>query len=192
MSAVRRGLISRQRVLSPRWPLHFADRTQKDHGDVRRAQRARRQTGLDCRGRAARRAADRGFSDGIRLQQRGTRAAVWQKALDAVRSEQFDLAVLDVNLGGEKVYPVAELLAERHIPFVFLSGYGDEAIPKITQNGRCAPSRSRAMIWRSCCRQPVTSRRCTDRFAGAPDLPGRSSSAILRQRNRAGGTQCHP
>jgi DNA-binding response OmpR family regulator len=51
------------------------------------------------------------------------------KALDAARTETFDLAVLDVNLGGEKVYPVAEVLAERHIPFLFLSGYGDEAIP---------------------------------------------------------------
>jgi hypothetical protein len=27
------------------------------------------------------------------------------------------------------VYPVAELLAERHVPFLFLSGYGEEAIP---------------------------------------------------------------
>jgi CheY-like chemotaxis protein len=51
------------------------------------------------------------------------------KALEAVRTEEFDLAVLDVNLAGEKVYPVAEALAERHIPFLFLSGYGDEAIP---------------------------------------------------------------
>ena len=51
------------------------------------------------------------------------------KALDAARTETFDLAVLDVNLAGEKVYPVAEVLAQRHIPFLFLSGYGDEAIP---------------------------------------------------------------
>jgi CheY-like chemotaxis protein len=51
------------------------------------------------------------------------------KALTVAHSETFDLAVLDVNLRGEKVYPVAELLAERHIPFLFLSGYGEEAIP---------------------------------------------------------------
>ncbi|MEA2739023.1 MAG: hypothetical protein QOH05_2330 [Acetobacteraceae bacterium] len=50
-------------------------------------------------------------------------------ALDAIQTEVFDMAVLDVNLGGEKVYPVAEVLAQRHIPFLFLSGYGDEAIP---------------------------------------------------------------
>jgi DNA-binding NtrC family response regulator len=52
------------------------------------------------------------------------------KALHAVRTETFDLAVLDVNLAGEKVYPVAEMLTGRQIPFVFLSGYGEEAIPE--------------------------------------------------------------
>jgi DNA-binding response OmpR family regulator len=50
-------------------------------------------------------------------------------ALLAARTEEFDLAVLDVNLAGEKVYPVAEVLAERQIPFLFVSGYGDDAIP---------------------------------------------------------------
>jgi CheY-like chemotaxis protein len=36
----------------------------------------------------------------------------------------FDLAILDLNLGGEPIYPVAEVLARREIPFVFLTGYG--------------------------------------------------------------------
>ncbi len=40
-----------------------------------------------------------------------------------------DLAVLDVNLRGVKVYPVAEILAQRGIPFLLLSGYGNDAIP---------------------------------------------------------------
>jgi CheY-like chemotaxis protein len=51
------------------------------------------------------------------------------QAMDAVRVETPDLAVLDVNLGGQTAYPVAFALAERHIPFVFTSGYGDQAIP---------------------------------------------------------------
>lgn len=50
-------------------------------------------------------------------------------ALKAATTEAVDLAVLDVNLRGEKVYPVAEALSERHIPFLFLSGYGEEAVP---------------------------------------------------------------
>ena len=36
----------------------------------------------------------------------------------------LDAAVLDVNLGGEKVYPVADALAAKGVPFVFATGYG--------------------------------------------------------------------
>jgi len=50
-------------------------------------------------------------------------------ALAAAQTEALDLAVLDVNIAGAKVYPVAEALAARHIPFVFVSGYGQNAIP---------------------------------------------------------------
>ncbi len=38
-------------------------------------------------------------------------------------SKPFDAAVLDVNLRGRSVYPVAEALAERHVPFLFCTGY---------------------------------------------------------------------
>ena len=51
------------------------------------------------------------------------------EALEAVQSEAFDVALLDVLLRGEKVYPVADALAERDIPFLFLSGYGPGANP---------------------------------------------------------------
>jgi CheY-like chemotaxis protein len=50
------------------------------------------------------------------------------QALGAVRTETFDVALLDVNLDGEKVYPVAYALAKRRIPFLFVSSYGDAAI----------------------------------------------------------------
>lgn len=52
-----------------------------------------------------------------------------REALAAARSETLDLAVLDVNLAGEMVYPVAEVLAERGVPFLVLSGYGATALP---------------------------------------------------------------
>ena len=44
------------------------------------------------------------------------------RAADAALS--VDGAILDVNLGGECVYPVAERLASRGVPFVFCTGYG--------------------------------------------------------------------
>jgi CheY-like chemotaxis protein len=57
-------------------------------------------------------------------------------ALSAARNEAIDIALLDVNLRGEKVYPVADILTERGIPFVFLSGYGKNAIPNNRPNWR--------------------------------------------------------
>jgi DNA-binding response OmpR family regulator len=50
-------------------------------------------------------------------------------AVQAADSAVVDLAVLDVNLRGEKVYPAAEKLAARGIPFLLLTGYGTDAIP---------------------------------------------------------------
>jgi two-component SAPR family response regulator len=46
------------------------------------------------------------------------------KALDLVSQTTPDAAVLDVNIAGDEVYPVAEALAARNIPFVFATGYG--------------------------------------------------------------------
>ena len=42
----------------------------------------------------------------------------------AARERAVDCAILDINLKGELVYPVAEILAERGIPFAFATGYG--------------------------------------------------------------------
>ena len=50
-------------------------------------------------------------------------------ALEAARTLALDAAILDVNLAGTKVYPVAEVLSARGIPFLFLSGYGYAAVP---------------------------------------------------------------
>jgi CheY-like chemotaxis protein len=40
----------------------------------------------------------------------------------------FDVAILDVNLDSEPIYPVADILARRGLPFVFVSGYGERNI----------------------------------------------------------------
>ena len=50
-------------------------------------------------------------------------------ALEAARSLPLDAAVLDVNLAGTMVYPIAEVLSARGIPFLLLSGYGPGAAP---------------------------------------------------------------
>ncbi len=50
------------------------------------------------------------------------------KALGLVRSESFDIAVLDVNLGDARSYPVADLLHESGTPFLFATGYGQKGL----------------------------------------------------------------
>jgi two-component sensor histidine kinase/DNA-binding response OmpR family regulator len=48
----------------------------------------------------------------------------------AIAENDVDAAILDVNLGGELVYPVAELLQAKGVPFIFVTGYGQESIDK--------------------------------------------------------------
>jgi CheY-like chemotaxis protein len=40
----------------------------------------------------------------------------------------FNVAILDVNLDGVEIYPVADILARRGVPFVFVTGYGEESL----------------------------------------------------------------
>lgn len=47
------------------------------------------------------------------------------RALELVESAaRIDVAVLDVNIAGDKIYPVAELLRSKGVPIVFATGYG--------------------------------------------------------------------
>jgi CheY-like chemotaxis protein len=41
----------------------------------------------------------------------------------------FDVAVLDVNLNGERVYPAAEILTKRNVPYLFITGYAGNHLP---------------------------------------------------------------
>lgn len=51
-------------------------------------------------------------------------AASIGEALEILRTCQPDIAILDVNVGGELVFPVAERLKAAGIPFIFTTGYG--------------------------------------------------------------------
>ena len=50
-------------------------------------------------------------------------------AMTAASAEKFDIALLDVNLRGEKVFAVADNLRARGIAFMLLSGYGKMDLP---------------------------------------------------------------
>ena len=49
-----------------------------------------------------------------------------REALAMVEAQPLDLAILDVNVSREPVYPVAELLRSRNVPVIFSTGYGAE------------------------------------------------------------------
>ena len=51
--------------------------------------------------------------------------------LEAARNQPLDAAILDVHLAGEQVFPVADLLAERGVPFAFITGYGKDVLPPL-------------------------------------------------------------
>jgi CheY-like chemotaxis protein len=47
------------------------------------------------------------------------------------QSDSFDVAILDVNLGGAPIFPLAEALADAGKPFVFATGYGAGSLPPV-------------------------------------------------------------
>jgi len=49
-------------------------------------------------------------------------------AHDVMANTDLDGAILDINLSGKMVFPVADALADRRIPFVFTTGY-DHGVP---------------------------------------------------------------
>jgi CheY-like chemotaxis protein len=52
------------------------------------------------------------------------------EALELAKEGQFDVAILDVNLNGQSISPVVEILIERGLPFVFATGYGQRGVPE--------------------------------------------------------------
>ena len=51
-----------------------------------------------------------------------------EEAMQLARDSELDCAVLDVNLGGQPIFPVADLLREKGAPFAFATGYGDAGL----------------------------------------------------------------
>ncbi|MBS0360765.1 MAG: response regulator [Proteobacteria bacterium] len=53
------------------------------------------------------------------------------EAIALVKDATIDCAVLDVNLGGQPIFPVADLLREKGAPFAFATGYGDAGLREV-------------------------------------------------------------
>ncbi len=53
-----------------------------------------------------------------------------EEAMALAKQCEFDVAILDVNLNGQPISPVVEILVERGLPFVFATGYGQRGVPE--------------------------------------------------------------
>jgi CheY-like chemotaxis protein len=67
----------------------------------------------------------------------GTACDFKRAAEMAQRDENIDVAILDVNLGGQLVFPIADILSRRGIPFLFATGLGASGLPADWQ-GHCS------------------------------------------------------
>ena len=52
------------------------------------------------------------------------------EAIKLAQSVEFDLAILDVNVNGKVISPVADLIAASNRPFIFATGYGSSGLPE--------------------------------------------------------------
>ncbi|PZA12012.1 response regulator [Rhodopseudomonas palustris] len=52
------------------------------------------------------------------------------EALQLAEATDFDIAILDVNVNGKVISPVADLLKARNRPFIFATGYGTQGVPE--------------------------------------------------------------
>ena len=57
-----------------------------------------------------------------------TSVATVEQALALIATQSFDVAMLDVNLNGDKSYAVADALAARGVPFFFSTGYSPHGL----------------------------------------------------------------
>ena len=52
------------------------------------------------------------------------------EAIKLAQHAEFDIAILDVNVNGKVISPVAELIRVRNRPFIFATGYGSSGLPE--------------------------------------------------------------
>ncbi len=56
------------------------------------------------------------------------------EASELAATGDFKAAILDVNVDGQEIFPVADILAQRGLPFVFVTGYGEGSLPPNYRN----------------------------------------------------------
>jgi CheY-like chemotaxis protein len=52
------------------------------------------------------------------------------RALELIGNETIEIAILDLNLGGQDTYAIADVLQQKNVPFIFATGYGSTGLRK--------------------------------------------------------------
>jgi CheY-like chemotaxis protein len=60
-------------------------------------------------------------------------------AISLAQTAELDAAILDINVGGSVIFPVADILKNRDIPFIFATGYGSMGLPDRFRNSHTLP-----------------------------------------------------
>ncbi len=77
-------------------------------------------------------------------------AGTMADALQLSEQGDFDAAMVDLNIRGSKAFPILGILAQRHIPFVLVTGYADWSMPEEwTQAPRMPKPFNKEMVERS-------------------------------------------
>jgi PAS domain S-box-containing protein len=106
-------------------------------------------------------------------------ASTLAEAVSLAQAERLDAAVLDVNLNDEAVFPVADFLRERGVPFIFATGYAAEAaIPPRHRDIPRLPKPYRSDQLRRVLAQALTRHRYASRAAGLPARPDQARSGL--------------
>jgi DNA-binding NtrC family response regulator len=53
-----------------------------------------------------------------------------RQAMKLAETADFDIAILDVNVNGKVISPVAKAIEHRNRPFIFATGYGTQGMPE--------------------------------------------------------------
>ena len=108
------------------------------------------------------------------------------EAASIATSGEFNAAILDVNLDGQEIYPVADILAKRGLPFVFVTGYGERSLPDLIAAALPSRNHSRPSNSSACspsyCLAEHFSQFSHKRLVGEVESQRRHRDAFLGQR----------
>jgi DNA-binding response OmpR family regulator len=119
-------------------------------------------------------------------------AATLPQALALAQTLELEAAVLDVNLKGGLSFPVAELLAQRNIPFVICTGYDTGNFPAVAQG---APSLAKPVLPEQLIAavadiMRASRQRCPDKLDRATEAPGGTDQKSVGPGQGKGSARC--